>query len=72
MTLTEMSRSKGMILVSQASGCLVLSIAATIVISWYAHFTLVLRAFPGVPMVYNTAFGFILAGLGLIAAAGRQ
>ena len=56
------------------AGGLVSALGAVVLTGWYAHSVILIQIYPVfVPMQYNTALGFLLSGLGLLAlAADRQ
>ena len=54
--------------VSIAFGLLVCSLGALVILGWYTNNTLLVQIHPSfVPMQFNTALGFLLCGIGLLA-----
>ncbi len=56
----------------RVAGVAVALLGLTVLVGWYTHDTALLRVQPAfVAMAYNTALGFLLSGLGLLAALAR-
>lgn len=60
-------------LLRRIAGALCLCLGAAVLTGWYTHNFLLLRVSPAfVAMAYNTALGFFLGGLGLLASASSR
>ncbi|MEO5352910.1 MAG: PAS domain S-box protein [Magnetococcus sp. XQGC-1] len=60
--------------VARAMSGFVLLLGGMVLLGWHARWPAIIQVAPGlVPMQYNTAFGFLLAGMGLLALSlGRR
>jgi hypothetical protein len=60
-------KPKSILFFSKASGCFAIAIGVMVIIGWYAHSSVIIQVFPGLPgMKYNTALGFVLCGAALL------
>src|SRR5580704_7920189 len=68
--MQEISPAKWPSVLAAAAGGLSAALGLTVLVGWYTHNTALIQIHPTfVTMVYNTALGFFLSGLSLVAIA---